>query len=76
MTWKCPECDSTNLSVSVTVWADLTQTDDNFETETEGDHEWDSDSTMNCKDCEFSGNAGVFEVEEKPKPKRRKPRAS
>ena len=48
MTWKCPKCGSKDLRVVVTTVAKLTQHDDNFETEVEGDHEWSKSSWMVC----------------------------
>lgn len=61
MTWKCPECGSTRLQVVVVTMAILTQTDDNFETEVVGDHEWHEESTMECLDCCHVGFAQDFE---------------
>lgn len=53
MAWKCPNCGSKRLSVMVTVSADLTQSGDNFETDANGDHEWDGDSLMTCGGCGY-----------------------
>ena len=61
MSWKCPNCGSKNLSVTVTTEARLIQYDDNFETEVEGDHEWDGDSLMTCHDCHFCAASRQFE---------------
>lgn len=64
MSWVCPECNSPDrLHVTVVTSAHLLQTndDDNFETEIEGDHEWDEGSTMWCFGCGHSGTAGQFE---------------
>ena len=46
MAWKCPNCGSTMLTVTITTEAKLTQSaeEENFETEVEGDHVWDGDS--------------------------------
>lgn len=62
MTWKCPECGSDRLTVVVTTTARLIQSEDNFETEVQGDHEWGEESYMECLDCDHGGNAGEFEV--------------
>ena len=59
--WKCPQCGSTALTVSVCVQAKLTQTGDNFETEPEGDHEWDGDSLMTCQNCHYTAASRQFE---------------
>ncbi len=59
--WKCPQCGSKNLSVMVTVSADLTQSGDNFETEPAGDHEWDGDSLMTCQNCQYTAASRQFE---------------
>lgn len=62
MSWKCPECGSDQLTVVVTTTARLTQTEDNFETEVTGDHEWGEESYMDCLECGHGDNAGEFEV--------------
>ena len=59
--WKCPQCGSDSLTVSVTVEAKLTQTGDNFETEPEGDHLWDGDSLMTCQECQYTAASRQFE---------------
>lgn len=62
--WICPKCKSKDhLGVSVITSANLTQddNDDNFETEIEGDHEWDNNSTMWCTGCGHSDIALAFE---------------
>ena len=59
--WVCPQCGSTALTVSVCVQAKLTQTGDNFETEPEGDHEWDGDSLMTCQNCQYTAASRQFE---------------
>jgi hypothetical protein len=55
MPWQCPQCKSTDLSVSVTTEARLIQhtEEENFETEAEGDHTWDEHSLMTCSSCSF-----------------------
>lgn len=63
MSWKCPHCGSKNLVVNVMVSARLYQEDDNFETEAEGDHEWDDDNYMMCLDCDFKSCAADFDEE-------------
>ena len=64
MTWKCPKCGSKDLRVVVTTVAKLTQYDDNFETEVEGDHEWSESSWMVCNACEFGEASAVFQEDE------------
>lgn len=59
--WKCPQCGSKKLSVMVTVSADLTQSGDNFETDPNGDHEWDGDSLMTCQECQYVAASRQFE---------------
>ena len=59
--YRCPQCDSTNLSVTVLASARLIQEPDgNFQTEVEGDHEWDDCHTMWCNDCQFCDGAISF----------------
>ena len=59
--WVCPQCGSKKLSVVVTVSADLTQSGDNFETDPNGDHEWDGDSLMTCRECQHTAASRQFE---------------
>ena len=59
--WACPQCGSKKLSVMVTVSADLTQSGDNFETDPNGDHEWDGDSLMTCQNCQYTAASRQFE---------------
>ena len=63
MSWKCPNCGSTTLTVTITTEAKLTQyaEDDNFETEVESDHIWDGDSLMTCHGCHFCAASRQFE---------------
>lgn len=61
MAWKCPNCGSKKLSVMVTVSADLTQSGDNFETDPNGDHEWDGDSLMTCNSCSYCSASRQFD---------------
>lgn len=65
MMWKCPKCGSDRLKVWVEVEARLHQYpgEDNFETEIDGDQEWDSYSAMRCLDCEYYDAAKEFEHE-------------
>ena len=62
--WKCPECGRTRLTVVITTVAVLNQSEDNFETEVTGDHEWGEESHMECLDCCFSGKAALFAEDE------------
>lgn len=59
--WVCPKCGGKKLSVMVTVSADLTQSGDNFETDPNGDHEWDGDSLMTCQNCQYTAASRQFE---------------
>ena len=62
MAWVCPGCGKNDrLQVSILTSANLTQDDDNFETEVEGDHEWDNDSTMWCTACGHTGTSGQYD---------------
>ena len=54
--YRCPDCGSTDLWVIVMAAARLVQTDDNIETEIEGDHEWDGWHSMGCNDCDNQGS--------------------
>lgn len=64
MTWACSECGSDDLGVAVVTSANLYQQpeDDNYQTEVQGDHEWDADSTMWCHACGEVATARAFEV--------------
>lgn len=63
MTWKCPECSSRNLTVSAVVEVRLHQyREAHFETDAEGDHEWDGGSLMTCTDCSYCAASSTFEV--------------
>lgn len=65
--WKCPQCQSDNLTVAITAHAYLRQYgEDNFETDADGcEHEWDGTSNMSCVDCGHCAAASSFEVEPK-----------
>ena len=61
--WRCPECSSENLMVSVRAWASLYQGPENFETDDlQGDHEWDASSLMQCRECSYVADSIFFEV--------------
>lgn len=67
MSWVCPNCNSTNLRVSVTIQTEamlIQESDGNFQTDDDkgGDHEWGKDSFMRCCDCGRTGEARDFEV--------------
>jgi hypothetical protein len=63
--WKCPKCNSTCLNVSVVASAKLIQEEDgNFQTEIDGDHEWDDASLMWCDACGHSAETLSFTQEE------------
>lgn len=73
----CPSCQSTDLEVTVEVWAKLTQapaipatwiygdtvevTTDTSEPDRSG-HSWDENSVMECMACGNSGISETFEV--------------
>lgn len=62
MSWTCPKCQSQDLSVIVMTTANLIQhNDQNFETEVDGDHEWDGSSLMTCRNCCYSDSARDFQ---------------
>ena len=63
MPWKCPNCGSTRLTVTVTTEAKLIQyaEDENFETVVEGNDVWDGDSLMTCHECAFCAASRQFE---------------
>ena len=72
--FSCPKCKSTNLEVTVEVWAKLIQTpheddEDSRETDLDGaldhDHEWTSNSPMHCMDCAHFDIAGSFNEEDR-----------
>lgn len=66
MAWMCPNCDSQNLKVGVIVHMNaplIQEKDGNFQTEdVGGDHEWDSNSDMECGDCGHADKVKSFEV--------------
>lgn len=67
--YKCPDCGSTALDVSVQTWAALDQSDpENFETDTDaaeyGGHEWDENSIMRCRECGHNAIAEEFEIDD------------
>lgn len=65
MTWACPKCKSQHLTVLVMTAATLVQyNDQHFETEVDGDHEWDGSSLMTCIDCGYSDPARDFQEEQ------------
>jgi len=69
--YKCPKCQSTSLEVVVQVWARLTQ-DPNGDIGTDttesfdGSHEWDENSLMQCRDCDYHGQSAKFDQESDP----------
>jgi hypothetical protein len=62
--WQCPKCNGHHLNVMVTTCAKLLQYEDNFETEVEGDHEWDDTSNMTCEDCGHCDAALHFDTDQ------------
>lgn len=63
--WACPKCGGNEqLKVQIEVFAHLTQSEDNFETEVDdSNHEWNGNSRMECGECDHGGLAGEFEVD-------------
>jgi hypothetical protein len=60
MSYACPKCKSTNLTIVVSTKATFVQGEDGpMTTDYEGD-EWDEQSPMQCTDCEFSGVVAQF----------------
>lgn len=57
--YECPECGSTSLAVTVSTLAELH--DDGTDAEC-GDHHWDGDSHMECRDCFRSGTSKDFVI--------------
>lgn len=70
VTWQCPKCGGTELEVRISTWAKLEQTLDEpsnmFQTLADecsnGDHEWDEKSDMQCRDCSYCGKSRRFQV--------------
>jgi hypothetical protein len=66
--WRCPRCGSVELDVSIRTWARLEQTLDQEENlfstladeAQDGDHEWDADSQMKCRECAHCEEARGF----------------
>lgn len=57
----CPKCGSLSLGVTVLSSARLYQTGDGgFQTEVEGDHEWDDTHLMRCNNCMYYGAVSEF----------------
>src|ERR1035437_11190410 len=69
--YRCPKCKSTRLEVVVKVWARLTQ-DPNGDIGTDttesfdGSHDWDENSLMQCRDCDYRGQSAKFNQETDP----------
>lgn len=66
--YKCPECGSDALEVTIETWARLIQHEDGCETDTDEaqhhDHEWSENSVMRCVECGHDAIAEEFEVED------------
>ena len=66
--YNCPDCGSTALDVTITTMARLVQDEDGPQTLTDeaecGDHEWDDNSIMVCRECGFQAIAEEFEIED------------
>jgi hypothetical protein len=62
-TYRCPDCKETDtLSVTVSVHAKLIQeSDGNFQTDADGDHEFSDESPMSCS-CGHDGTVVDFTV--------------
>jgi hypothetical protein len=65
--YRCPECGSDNLEVTVETWATLVQTKEGAVTDTttafDGSHEWGDNSVMRCRDCDAQEIAERFETD-------------
>lgn len=67
--WKCPSCGCEDLKISVSIWVDLIQyeEDDNFETDAcDCNHEFNDDSEAECRQCCLTDKLRGFRV---PPPK-------
>lgn len=64
MSYQCPKCRGMNLNVTITTQAKLIQYEGNFETEADGDHEWDDTNNMTCGDCSHCDAAAAFQTKE------------
>jgi predicted RNA-binding Zn-ribbon protein involved in translation (DUF1610 family) len=66
--YKCPDCGSTALDVTITTMARLVQDEDGPQTLTDEaqqcDHEWDENSAMMCRDCGHNDIAQEFECDD------------
>jgi len=63
--FACPECGGTDqLVVAVHATAKVIQDpeNENFETEIEGDHEFDRNDWMICRACEYEGEVRDFDL--------------
>ncbi|QOX80800.1 hypothetical protein FY034_17400 (plasmid) [Trichlorobacter lovleyi] len=61
-TYKCPVCGNTDsIDVTILTSARLYQSEGNFETEVDGDHEFAG--SMFCRECDFSGPEDWFQTE-------------
>jgi hypothetical protein len=67
MNYACPKCKSTSLRVVVSMWMDLVQGGDLYLDEDgpqtaicDSDQEWDQQSPMKCRDCDFNGVVAQF----------------
>jgi predicted RNA-binding Zn-ribbon protein involved in translation (DUF1610 family) len=65
--YRCPECGSDELEVTVETRAKLIQSDGNIETDTDAAedacHEWGENSVMRCVSCRHSDIADEFRTE-------------
>lgn len=66
--YKCPDCKSDEIEVSIIAWARLKQSEGNLETDIDEaedrTHEWTAESMMRCQDCGHQGIANGFESDE------------
>ncbi len=67
--YKCPDCESMELDVTVQTMARLVQDEDGPQTLADeaqhgSDHEWDNNSVMICRECGFQAIAEEFEVDD------------
>lgn len=62
--WKCPLCQSADLSVIITTSVKLRQygEDDNQTEDAGRAHEWDGCSLMTCEDCTHTDSSRHFDT--------------
>lgn len=64
MSYACPKCKSTNLTIVVSTRATFLQEEDGPETTDHEGDEWDEQSPMKCTDCGHDGVVAQFNLNE------------